>query len=321
MSANTVAVDLGGTKITAGLVSPEGRVSGLHTIATPAAAGPAAVLDAVAGVVDSVTDDASVPAVGVGTAGLVDVERGLIVSATDAMPGWPGTRVADGLSRRLAGRWGSTVPVHLQNDVDAHALGEAWLGAGRGLDPVLLVTVGTGVGAGLVINGQAHRGAHSAGGEFGHLPAVGAEGLRCPCGRLGHLEAVASGVALASRWTGLTGEALDGQGVVTRAVAGDERATGLVTDAAVALGRGIAGLVTVVDPAVVIIGGGVAQAGPLWWGPMETTLRSELIDLLCDVRMVPAELGAEAALVGAGWSARSLLPRERTDCRNDGTRN
>lgn len=310
---HVVAVDLGGTKTTAALVTATGDLHAVRTVTTPAADGPAAVLDTVAELVHEVASgEAYIQAVGVGTAGLVDVNDGIIVSATEAMPGWAGTHVVDELASRLGARWQRPLSVHVQNDVDAHAAGEAWRGAGRGRPCVLMVTVGTGVGASVVLDGTPRYGSHSAGGEIGHAPTPGAEGLRCPCGRTGHLEAVAAGPAIARRYHHATGLELTGREVTDRGRHGDETAARLTTEAATALGRALAGQITVLDPDVVVIGGGVADAGPLWWDPMRATLQAELIPVLQGTEIVAAALGANAALLGAARAAHQLLDRPST---------
>lgn len=303
-----MAVDLGGTKTTAACVSAAGEVRGARTVTTPAADGPRAVLDAVVTLIGQVTaaEPTPITAVGIGTAGLVDVDRGVIVSATDAMPGWAGTTVAGHVSSQLAADWGHPVAVHVQNDVDAHAAGEAWKGAGCGRRCMLMVTVGTGVGASVVLDGTPRYGSHWGGGEIGHMPTPGAEGLRCGCGRLGHLEAVAAGPAVAQRYRQLTGQSVDGREVVARSRHGDATAVRLVTESATALGRALAGQITVLDPDVVVIGGGFAAAGRQWWRSMLATVQAELIPVLQRVAIVPAALGADAALLGAARAAQQL---------------
>jgi len=306
-----IGVDLGGTKTAAGTVSRDGAVGALRTVPTPAQAGPAAILDAVADLVRAVAADAGAPVLGlgVGTAGVVDVTTGTIVSATDAIPGWTGTDVAGGLRDRLADL--TAGPVHVENDVDAHAAGEAWLGAGAGLASVLMVAVGTGVGGAVVLDGRPLRGAHHVAGEMGHLPTPGAEGLRCTCGRPGHLEALGAGPALHRHYLALGGDTAsqDTRDVVARARAGEETAVRAVRESAAAVGRATAAVVTVLDPAAVVVGGGMAGAGPLWWDAMERALRAELIEPLADLPVLPAALGASAAVVGAARGAWALTTR------------
>ncbi|GAB2482819.1 ROK family protein [Promicromonospora xylanilytica] len=310
-----VGVDLGGTKTAAATVSASGEVGTVRTVPTPAGAGPEAVLDAVATLVRTVLADAGAgtAGVGIGTAGVVDVARGTIVSATDTFPGWPGTDVAGGVRDRLAAR-GAAPLVFVENDVDAHAAGESWLGAAAGARSVLLVAVGTGVGGAVVLDGRPLRGAHHLAGELGHMPVPGADGLPCTCGRPGHLEAVAAGPAIHRRYLALGGDpaARDTRDVVARAQRDDALADRVVRESATALGRAIAGLVTVLDPEIVVVGGGVAGSGDPWWSALDLALRAEVVDVLVDLPLRRAALGPAAAIIGAARGAWDLLDRTGT---------
>jgi len=285
-----VGVDLGGTKTAAALVREVVAAGG--------------TLTAPDGTSTQVPAQVRIRGVGVGTAGVVDTATGRILSATDSIRGWTGTAVRAGLEERLADLLAGA-PVTVENDVDAHAGGEVWLGAAGGLDSVLMVAVGTGVGAGLVLDGRPLRGAHYVSGEMGHMPSPDAVGLRCGCGRPGHLEAIGSGPALHRHYLRLGGspEVPDTRAVYARAVAGEELALRVVADSARAVGRAIAGVVTVLDPAAVVVGGGMSQAGPLWWEPMVATMREELIEPLADIPVLPSALGPVAAVLGAARTA------------------
>ncbi|MFE5338459.1 ROK family protein [Isoptericola sp. NPDC056573] len=316
-----VGVDLGGTKTAAAVVDAAGRAGPVRATPTPAQDGPDAVLDAVAALVADVARAAGEPlrAVGVGAAGVIDARRGAVVSATETFARWPGTDVAGGLRRRL-GPLAAAAPLALtvENDVDAHAAGEAWRGAAAGARSALLVAVGTGVGGAVVLDGRPLRGAHHLAGEMGHMPVPGADGLRCACGRLGHLEAVAAGPAIHRRYRELGGDpaSADARDVVARAAAGDGVAVGVVRAAGAAVGRAIAGVVTVLDPEVVVVGGGVAGAGELWWSALRDALRAEVVDVLAALPVVPAALGPDAAIVGAArgaWRAVAAPTLSPTD--------
>lgn len=296
-----VGIDLGGTKTAAALVAPDGTLGVRLEAPTPAAEGPDAVLDVVAGLVMRVAGEAAVGGVGIGTAGIVDA-AGRVVSATETFAGWVGTDLVAGLGARLP----EPVPIRVYNDVDAHLLGEAWRGAARGHSSALMVAVGTGVGGALLIDGRLVRGAHGAAGEIGHVPTVGAEGLRCPCGRYGHLEALAAGPAIACNYQLATGNVADARAVFGLAGRGDPTAVFVIDAAAAGLGRAIAGLVTTIDPSCVVIGGGVAEAGELWWRPLREAFRSELVAAFA-TPLVKAELGVSAAVLGA---ARGLFDDE-----------
>ncbi|MBP0457639.1 ROK family protein [Streptomyces montanisoli] len=294
-----IGVDVGGTKIAAGLVSTTGLLDERLVLPTPATEGASAILGTVQRAVETLR--ASLPpgdvvtGVGIGTGGVVDHARGVIVSATGLLHGWAGTRVADELHARLG------LPVAIDNDGNALALGEHRFGAGRGHQDVLYVAVGTGIGGALVLGGELRRGAHHSAGELGHQPAPGAEGRPCSCGGRGHIEAAASGPSITAAYRERSGDTqvTDLRVVAARAAAGDGQAAGAIEEAATILGKVVAGLANTVDPEAVVIGGGVAQLGPILWPPLETGFRAGTLPPLADVPVLPALLGPTAAIVGA----------------------
>ncbi|MDO3700232.1 ROK family protein [Micromonospora sp. C28SCA-DRY-2] len=290
MSEAVVGVDIGGTKTAAALVGPGGAVLARRQAATPARSGPAAVLETAARLAADLLDAAGPGPVGVGTAGTVDPATGSIRYATDSLPGWTGTPVVDALAGRL-GR-----PVRVTNDVNAAALGECWAGAARGRRDVLLVAVGTGLGGAIVRDGRIETGARGAAGEVAHLPAPGAERLRCGCGRYGHLEAIASGTGLAAAYAEKTGSPVTGRAVADRAAAGDAAARQVLERAGAALGAALAGLVTLLDPQAVLVAGGAAEA---LLPAASSAYAAELPAGWADVPLRPAALGADAVVVGA----------------------
>ncbi|GAA1713608.1 ROK family protein [Nonomuraea bangladeshensis] len=289
-----VGLDIGGTKTAAGLVDPSGELLETATRPTPGAEGREAILTTAAGLVRSLLRD-GVTTVGVGSAGVIDPVRGVVVSATSALAGWAGTDLRGELSRGLG------LPVAVDNDVHAHALGELWRGAAAGRADVLLVAVGTGVGASLVLGGRVRHGAHAVAGHAGHVPVAAAAGLPCPCGGQGHVEAVASGPALLGAYRRRAGtETPGGLAEVARlAAAGDPVAAEVLATGATALGQAIGGLMNVLDPEIVIVGGGVAGCGEPWWGPLRAAVAAETLPALRDVPVRPAALSATAALLGA----------------------
>ncbi|MEO3764316.1 ROK family protein [Streptomyces sp. B8F3] len=312
------ALDIGGTKTAAALVDGDGRLLHRRTAPTPAAAGPAAVLDAAA---DAVAELAAAggpyAAVGVGSAGVIDAAAGTVLSATAALPGWAGTALRDELGRRLG------VPVAVDNDVHAHARGETWRGAAAGRAHVLLVAAGTGIGGSLILGGRPHRGARSAAGHLGHLPVPAAAGRPCACGGTGHAEAVAAGPAMAAEYGRRAGEAAGetageaaGNGpaaarglaaVAERAAAGDAVAVAVLTEGAVALGEAVGGLVNALDPELVLVTGGVSRCGPVWWRPLRAAITATTLPPLSDVPVVPGALGDDAALLGAARLALEAI--------------
>ncbi|MEU9513394.1 ROK family protein [Micromonospora sp. NPDC048169] len=290
------ALDIGGTKTTAALVTAGGAVVGRRTAPTPGRSGAVAVLDTAAGLVEKLRADAPgvVLALGVGSAGVIDSGSGLVLSATDVLAGWTGTDLRGDLSRRLG------VPVTVVNDVHAHALGEARHGVAAGYDTVLYVAVGTGVGASFVLGGTVLAGAHSAAGHAGHQPSPYAGSLPCTCGGRGHLEAIAAGPALAAEYVRRTGRPVaDLRAVAALAADGDETAREVVQLGGAAVGSAVGGLVNVLDPAAVVIGGGVTGLGEPWWRALRDAVPAETLPALAGVPVLASTLGPDAPLLGA----------------------
>lgn len=297
----TVGIDLGGTKTAAGVVDRSGRVLQRLQVDTPAAAGPAAVLDAVVQLggelqrsIAASWPDAALLGVGIGAAGVIDPGTRTVLSATDALPGWAGTRIGDIVQARLG------IPVATVNDVHAHAMGEAVHGAGRGHRTVLMIAAGTGVGGALVLDGQVHSGARGVSGHYGHIAAVEAQGRPCSCGRIGHVEAISSGPALCALYNERA-ESPVGSGfeLFKRADAGELLAAECIELSARALGRAIGGLLNSVDPDIVVVGGGLASAGERWWAPLRAGVLAEAMTVVADTPIVPTRLGADSAIIGA----------------------
>lgn len=299
-----LALDIGGTKIAGALVTATGECGPVRTVATPAVDGPAAILDAAAGLARTVLADASdavvLRGVGLGAAGVVEPTSGVVVSATDHLRGWTGTDLVAGLAERLAV---SHIPVLAQNDVHAHAAGEAWLGAAATASTALVAAVGTGIGGAVCLDGQVLAGRHGAAGHLGHVAVPAAAGLRCACGGTGHVEAIASGVGIADLYQRLRGgddrERRNGGEVAALAATGDPVALEAITTAGSALGVALGGIANVVAPDVIVLAGSVTRAGEPWWRAVRTALAGELIPALAGIDVVTATLGDRAALVGA----------------------
>ncbi|NJC23884.1 glucokinase [Arthrobacter pigmenti] len=309
-----LGIDLGGTKTAAGLVDEEGRVLFVDQTPTLARDGAEAILDSTARLVLGLLRKAdaegmTLESVGIGSAGVIDSTRGVVVSATDSIAGWAGTRLTEGIAARIG------LPCTAINDVHAHALGESWIGAAAGSRSALLVAVGTGVGGSFIVDGVAQQGAHFAAGHVGHFASPyaydGGAPLPCTCGRSGHVEAIASGPAILQAYLRLApvgASARNTREVGALAVAGDPIAGQAISTGAAAAGQAIGGLVNILDPEVVVVGGGMAGAGQLWWDAMSQAASPELLSPLAEVPIVPATLGAHAAVVGAARLALTNQP-------------
>ncbi|MFJ3247216.1 ROK family protein [Streptomyces sp. NPDC088770] len=295
-----IGLDLGGTKIAAALVGPDGTVLRRHTRPTPARAGAPAVLDALAAAAREVDDGAR--AIGVAAAGVVDPRTGTVTSATDSITGWAGTALAAGLSDRTA------LPVACDNDVRATAATEL-AEAGDPYASLVYVAVGTGVGGAVAVDGRMLHGSAGIAGHLGHVPSPEATGLPCTCGGRGHLEAIASGPAITALYERLSGRTADGlQTVAERAAAGDATARQAITTGARATGSAVGGLANALGPHRVVIGGGVPRIGDLYWSALTDAFRAELMAPLRPLRPVPPRLGSDAAVLGAALLTRTASP-------------
>lgn len=302
-----VGVDLGGTKIAAALVREDGLIGEVHRVPTRGKEGRHAILDACADAIRlAVAGSDVVPqAVGIGSAGTIDAHSGTVVASTDVLAGWSGTDIVSELRTRLTPILGSDrVEIAVENDVNAHALGEMWCGAGAGARSAVVLALGTGIGGAVVINGGVVPGARHAGGDFGHIPSSFADGYPCTCGKTGHLEAVASGPSILRLYNnealalGLT-QAGDTREVFSRARQGEAPAVAVVRWAAQAVGEALAATSCVLDPEVIILAGGLAHAWDEFTDQIRSTYRANTVHGHAEVPIVEASLGESAAILGA----------------------
>lgn len=314
-----LALDIGGTKITAARVriAPDrSRAEVLEetTVPTPAREGARTVLEAALDAGSRVIGDASrtgsastlggaedrTSAVGISTAGVVDVARGEITHATSSLPGWPGTRVAAAFTERFA------LPARALNDVHAHGLGEALFGTGQDASSLLLMAVGTGIGGAQVVDGRPVVGVRGAAGHVGHVTVPEAASVPCTCGRVGHLEGLASGpgiLDLARRLGAEGAQCADGPVLAAAARAADGPAREAYRLAGVATGRVIGSLLNVLDAEVVALAGGVVGASEVWDDALRQGVAREAMDVVAATPVVPARAGSRAALLGAAaWA-------------------
>jgi glucokinase len=308
VSALTIGVDVGGTKIAAGVVDVDGRIVARIQRVTPAAHADQ-VRDAVTDAVRELRTEHEVTAIGISAAGFVDAARATVMFAPNLA--WRDEPLRDELEQRTG------LPVVVENDANAAAWAEARFGAGRGVRQVLAMTVGTGLGGGVVQDGRVLRGEFGAAAEVGHVVMVPG-GRPCPCGLEGCLERYASGTALVRRARELaTGspvlahelldraggraDAIEGPMVTAAAQAGDVAALQVFDEVGAWLGLGVAQLAAVLDPGVVVIGGGVAAAGDILLGPLVAAYTRNVTGRghRPTARVVAAELGPDAGLVGA----------------------
>jgi len=297
---HAIGVDLGGTKILAGVVARDGTVVRRHERTTPQDA-PQHVISELEAAVAELLDD-SVAAVGFGVPSPIDRKRGVVVQCVN-LP-----LVDAPLRDHMRERFG--LPVEVDNDANAAAIGEWRAGAARGVDDVVMLTLGTGLGGGVISQGRPFRGAHGAGVELGHVVIVH-DGIPCQgrCTGRGHLEPYVTGLAAARRAQEAFGPAADAHRLVRLANEGEETAREILVDIGRHLGSGMGSFANIFEPALIVIGGGFGVAA---WehliGPAEEVLRREALRPMRDeVRVVRAQLGTAAGLIGAGFVAFEAL--------------
>jgi glucokinase len=294
-----IGVDLGGTKILAGIVDPDGRVE--KSVERPSRAeSQDELLAALDEVVGELLADGGVDALGFGIPSRIDQVHSRVVSSTH-LP------LADlDFRGRMEERFGP--PVAIENDAQAAAIAEWRIGAGVGAHHMVMLTLGTGIGGGMILDGKPYRGSIGSGGELGHM-VIEFDGPSCTgsCTGHGHLEYYASGSAADRAAHELWGEGATGYDLVTRAREGDEQAVQALAEIGRCLGAGIGSLVNIFNPEVVVVGGGFSVAGELLLGPAREAVMQEAVTPNGDVaEIVIAQLGAEAGLVGAGLAAFEL---------------
>ena len=310
----SIGVDIGGTKVLGGVVDSGGNILTTHREDTPKVGG-AALTETIIGVIQELLAQHSATSVGISAAGFVSSDRQTML-ATPNIADWNGINLKAEISREI------NLPVVIENDANAAAWGEAVYGAGRGESELMMVTVGTGIGGGLVNNGALYRGAFGVAAEFGHMRVV-PDGHLCGCGKLGCFEQYASGSALhrhlieafekdpasgaslLARGDG-TINGIKGNHITDAAREGDPIAVGAFNTTGEWLGAGIASICVIVDPACVVIGGGVIDAGDLLMKPTRAAIEKYMpfSGKHPAPKVLVAELGNDAGLVGVADLAR-----------------
>jgi len=307
-----LAIDVGGTKIRIAIISGKGKIIAKEQRLTLADEG----LEAVTGRIISGIDrllrlknlaPSQLHSIGIAAAGAIDSEKGLVTSSPN-LPGWCDVPLRDIVKSKYG------VDTFLINDASAAALGEHEFGAGRGVNNLIYLTVGTGIGGGIIIDGKLYLGPSGSAGEIGHM-TIDVNGQRCSCGNTGCLETLASGTAMAkeaikrikqgekSSLTEIVGgkiENITADTVEVAARGGDSLASEVISEAATYLGVGMVNLVNIFNPEMIIVGGGVAKMGDLLLNPVRQVVQERAFQLPAQaVRIVQAQLGDDSGLLGA----------------------
>lgn len=259
-----LGIDLGGTFIKAVVSSADGRISARAMEPSLVAQGPAPTLDRVVELVERLRGSHSFESIGLGICGPVDHAGGMVV-ASPILPGWDDVSVVEPLSERLG------APVRLENDAACAMLGEWWQGAGGRMPVVAGVTLGTGIGGGLIVEGKVYRGSSSWGAEFGHVAV--ADGPPCPCGGQGCVNRLASVTATLDRYRQLAGVELHTfEELLKRGASGDDDARGALAATVDYLSRAVRMLINSLNPNVFVLAGGMAQ----WGSPLAQAVQREI---------------------------------------------
>ena len=301
--SHTIGIDLGGSKIALGLVTPDSAILARRRIDTEADAGLQSVIERLAEQVDDLTaalpPGEGIAAIGIGAPGPVDHISGDLLTLVN-LPGISNTPFRRVLSERLA------LPVVLDHDAKVAALGEFHFGAGRDRDSMIYIVIGTGVGAAIIYEGALLYGESNSAGESGHM-TVDPNGHLCHCGSRGCLETYSSGPALTRLYANLTGESISGGEIARRAQNGDEPARTVFRSAGRALGIAIASLAMTLNIETFVIGGSVANAGDLLLQPARESLKDYSFKAVsARVKVFASELGEDAPILGAAHMARRL---------------
>lgn len=317
-----LGIDIGGTKLAAGVVTAEGEQLSQDRVPTLASEGPDRVIDRLIDLCRHVVLLSGVPwsqieAAGVGCGGPLDPHTGVIKEPPN-LPGWIDVPLVQRLHDALG------VPVFLDNDANAAALGEHHFGAGRGVANMVYLTISTGVGGGIIIDNRLYQGVNGNAGEIGHM-SVDYKGRPCNCGSRGCLEAYASGTniaarareaVLAGRPSVLAGnpEKITGETVFEAILQGDEVALQVWDETLEILGAGIASVINIFNPSLVVLGGGITNFGDLLFQPLRRIALSRAMGPLAQVvEIVPAQLGGQVGVLGAAAVALQNVASDREE--------
>ncbi|HTH38861.1 MAG TPA: ROK family protein [Pyrinomonadaceae bacterium] len=322
MKKVVAGIDIGGTNISIAVAETGGEVVSKRQLPTQSSLGPFSAFDKMSEAIEKMLAEEpfDLEAVGVGSPSPIDVRKGLIMSPSNLLE-WAEFPIVDLLNDRFG------VPVKLENDANAAAVGEYIYGAGRGYRNIFYLTVSTGIGGGIIIDGNLYHGISTAAGEIGHT-IIQPDGIRCNCGSRGCLETICAGVHIARRARErlengeasiLSGMVSDIDSITARTVVdavqqGDPLATAIWDETCHFLAIGIANVITLVAPEIVIVGGGVAAAGDLLFVQLRKRVPHFVSMVPADkINIVPARLGTESGLYGAVAIARELIsPNSRS---------
>nr|WP_307775736.1 ROK family protein [uncultured Cetobacterium sp.] len=296
-----VAIDIGGTAIKYGLVDGEGGVKDSSSLLTEASKGVDQLLEKIYFIVEKFQ---KIDGIAVSATGQIDGKIGKVVGGTDLIPGWIGTNLVDILERKY------NVPAVLENDVNCAALGEMWKGAAREKDNFLCLTIGTGIGGGIVLNKELLRGEGSVAAEFGHIQ-IERDGDECGCGKKGCYQNYASTTALLKMAEKEFGRKINGKELFDYFYLDDKKAKKIIYRWVDYLTDGLATLIYIFNPTLIVIGGGVSSQGESLNRIISTFLEKKVMKNYLDILNIKmAERGNDAGMIGASYLLIEKIKRK-----------
>lgn len=291
---NIIAIDIGGTEIKYGLVSSRGEVIFSSSLLTEASKGVEQLLEKIYKIVEELKDD-KVVGIAVSATGQIDGAIGKVVGGIDLIPGWIGTNLVEILEEKYR------LPAILENDVNCAALGEMWMGAAKGKENFLCLTIGTGIGGGVVLKGELLRGESSVAAEFGHIQIV-KNGVQCGCGNRGCYQSYASTTALLELAEEKTGKKLNGKEIFDEVHKNNIKYKEIVDEWADYFTDGLATLIYIFNPSLIVIGGGVSKQGDFLKNIFQKSLEKKVMKNYLDILEIKmAERGNDAGMLGAAY--------------------
>lgn len=289
-----IGIDIGGTAVKYGLLEEDGKLLESGEFPTEAGKGIENLFENMCKVIDKYMSK-DILGIAVSGTGQIDGSIGKVIGGNPIIPGWIGTNLVERLEKKYS------LPAVLENDVNCAALGEKWLGAGKGADGFVCLTIGTGIGGGIVLNGDIFRGDTCVAGEFGHIQVV-KDGVQCLCGKKGCYERYASATALLRMAKERTGLSLNGKEIFDREKAGEPVFVELIKDWVDYFTDGLSTIIYIFNPPLAVIGGGVTKQGDYLLEKINKSLDSKLgINYKKNLTIKFAELGNNAGMLGAEY--------------------
>jgi len=286
-----IGVDIGGTKILSAIIDESGNIVKSLRVPSEGKEGRDKILSHLYEAIEGLISE-DIVGIGIGTAGQVDPDSGTIVTATPNLKDWAGTPLKDIIEKKFG------LPTYVDNDGNVAALGEWWAGGGRGARCLLCLTIGTGIGSGIVYEGKVFRGAKGVGAELGHM-SIKYDGIRCNCGGIGCIEAYASGPALMKKLQEKGKPIATPDDVLRYAESGDIIVLEAIEEIGTLLGYAMVSFINIFNPDIILLSGGVSNLGDFLIRPIRKIVNTYALPGGRDVKITRATLGENAGVVGA----------------------